>query len=228
VSYGFGVLMRDLAPWLLLGLGLAGLMEAVLPKDFFQQHGLGPGSIMSMLLMLLLSMPMYMCATASTPIAAAMLDKGLGPGAALVFLLAGPATNVATMLAVGRFLGKRSLVIYLGTIFGVSLLLGFALDALVGATGIATAGAHGHAHLLPGWLAWASALLFLVLLANGLRLRLAPYWTLWRERRSRPAPAAPEPAGEMAPPRLEPGADQAAVPSKDPGREAQCPHCKRD
>jgi len=225
VSYGFVVLMRDLAPWLLLGLGLAGLVESLLPEDFFQKHGLGPGSILSMVLMLLVSMPMYMCATGSTPIAAAMMGKGLSPGAALVFLLAGPATNVATMLAVGRFLGKRSLAIYLGTIFGVSLLLGFALDALAGTAGLAAAGIHGHAQVLPEWLAWGSALLFLVLLANGLRLRLVPYWMLWRDRRSRPTPAAPEPAGVAAP---APSADQAVAPSKGPGREAECPHCKRD
>jgi len=75
--------------------------------------------------MLLAGIPMYICATASTPIAAALVLKGLSPGAALVFLLAGPATNLATITIVHRFLGRRATGIYLLAIAGCSLLLGW-------------------------------------------------------------------------------------------------------
>jgi hypothetical protein len=84
----------------------------------------------AMLVMLLISLPMYVCATASTPIAAALAMKGFSPGSLLVFLLAGPATNAATILMVGKLLGRRSAVIYVSSIIAVTLACAVAADAL--------------------------------------------------------------------------------------------------
>lgn len=187
LHYAFVVLMRDLAPWLVIGLGLAGAVAGIVPAGFFERH-LGRG-VVAMLTMLLISAPMYMCATASTPLAAAMMLKGLSPGAALVFLLAGPATNLATMTAVWRFLGRRSLALYLAAMATMSVVLGLALDALAGPAVSAGMAHRHHRELLPGWLALGSAALLLALIANGLRLRLVPYWLVWRDARRTPGGA---------------------------------------
>lgn len=128
LSFAFGELLRDIGKWLLLGMVIAGLIAVLLPPGFLEQH-LG-GGLPAMLLMLVVGVPLYVCASASTPIAAALMIKGLSPGAALVFLLAGPATNAATIAAMANALGRRSLLIYLGSIAGCSLLLGLLLDQL--------------------------------------------------------------------------------------------------
>ena len=112
--YAFGTLLDDLTPWFLIGFAISGLIVVAIPDGFFNGGGLSGWT--GMLTMLIAGVPLYVCATASTPIAAAMMAKGLEPGAAIVFLLAGPATNVATMLVVKNLLGKRTLVLYLTTI----------------------------------------------------------------------------------------------------------------
>ena len=117
----------DVGPTLTLGLILAGVVTALIPDGFFETY-LG-NRWASMLVMLAIGLPLYVCATASTPLAAALVLKGLNPGAALVFLLAGPATNLATILVVGRMLGKASAALYVGTIAVMALACGTALDA---------------------------------------------------------------------------------------------------
>jgi uncharacterized membrane protein YraQ (UPF0718 family) len=124
--FAFDDLMGDIAPWFGLGILLAGLITIYLPADL---GAMLPGGS-AMLVMLLVSLPMYVCATASTPIAAALALKGFSPGALLVFLLAGPATNAATILMVGKLLGKRSAAIYVGSIIAVTLACAVAADAL--------------------------------------------------------------------------------------------------
>src|SRR5262249_45194136 len=88
------------------------------------------GGLVTMLLMLLIAIPIYTCASASTPVAAALIMKGLDPGAALVFLLAGPATNIGAVIVLLKFLGARVVAIYLGSIAVVSVLAGYTLDWL--------------------------------------------------------------------------------------------------
>ncbi len=83
-----------------------------------------------MLLMLCIAVPMYVCATASTPIAAALAFKGISPGAALVFLLAGPATNIASLTVISQILGKKATSIYLASIVICSLAMGMAANFL--------------------------------------------------------------------------------------------------
>ena len=129
LRYGFAELFDELAFWLVAGILLAGVLSAVLPADL-DALGLGSG-IVPMLVMLGIGVPLYVCASASTPIAAALMMKGLSPGAALVFLLAGPATNAASLLVLGRSFGRRFVQIYLAGVIIGSLTAGLALDGVV-------------------------------------------------------------------------------------------------
>jgi len=146
----------DVGPTLALGLILAGLVTALVPDAFFEAYLANEWA--SMLVMLVVGLPLYVCATASTPLAAALAIKGLNPGAALVFLLVGPATNLATMLMVGRMLGKASAVLYVGTIAVLALAGGAALNAVTGALAVEVMPDHVH-RLLPEWVYVASGVL---------------------------------------------------------------------
>lgn len=132
IAYAFITLPRDLARWLLLGLALSAAIVVLVPQDWVTKTlSSGLGHIAGLALMLVIGLPWYVCATASTPLAAVFIAKGVSPGAALVFLLAGPATNAATMAWVAGDLGRRSLAIYLAAISLTALAAGFALDAML-------------------------------------------------------------------------------------------------
>jgi hypothetical protein len=126
MEYAFVDLVSDISKWLIIGIILAGVISAVIPAGFFENY-LGSG-IFSMLVMLLVGIPLYICATASTPIASALILRGLSPGAALVLLLAGPATNIATILVVGKQMGRRTIAVYLTSIACMSILMGLLLN----------------------------------------------------------------------------------------------------
>ena len=136
-------LWGDIAPWFFFGLLLAGLITVLIPDDLFSRH-LGSG-LPAMLLMLAVGIPLYICATASTPIAAALILKGVSPGAALVFLLAGPATNMASITVLLGTMGKRATAIYLAAIAVCSVLLGLAVDQVYAVLGISAKAAAGQA-----------------------------------------------------------------------------------
>jgi uncharacterized membrane protein YraQ (UPF0718 family) len=160
LHYAFVDLLNDIVFWLIIGIIIAGIISALVPDNFFEKY-LG-SSFLSMIVMLIFGVPIYMCAASSTPIAAALILKGLNPGAALVFLLAGPATNAGTIAAVGKFLGKRMMLIYLGTIVFSSVLLGFILNGIYGALNISPAAVVGQAsELLPESLKIAGSLILL-------------------------------------------------------------------
>ena len=121
----------------------------------------------AMLIMVLAGIPMYICATASTPIATGLMLAGVSPGAALVLLLTGPATNISTLGIIGKELGKKSMAYYLlGTVL-VALLAGLFVDWLVQQYGIniATQLQMGHGGL-PSWLQWVSLILLAALPAR--------------------------------------------------------------
>jgi hypothetical protein len=124
----------DIAGWFFLGVVLAGLITVLIPEAFIHQY-LG-GGIKSMLLMLVIGVPLYICATASTPIAAAFILKGVSPGTALVFLLVGPATNITSLTVLARILGKRATGFYLATVSLVSLGCGMTVDHIYRLAGI--------------------------------------------------------------------------------------------
>ncbi len=123
LSYAFGDLLGDIGRWLLLGIGIAGIIAYFVPETFFTRYF--ENEMLSLLIMLVVGIPLYICASASTPVAAALVLKGLSPGAALVFLLAGPATNAATITVVTRYFGKAATAVYLGSIAFCSLALGW-------------------------------------------------------------------------------------------------------
>ena len=122
VQFAFVEIFDDIAAVLTIGFAAAGLVSVLVPANLFMDLNLSP--IVMMLVMLIAALPVYVCATSSTPLVAALLAKGLDPGAAIVFLLAGPATNVTTMLTIFRELGKRELIFYLGGIITISMFFG--------------------------------------------------------------------------------------------------------
>ena len=129
-EYGFRTIVDEVAFWIVSGLVVTGLLMALLPEDFFSSSlGLDSG-ILPMLLMAVVGIPLYTCASMSTPIAAGLVATGLSPGAALVYLLAGPATSIASLSIVGKLLGRRSMFVYLASIIGVAIGAGLILDML--------------------------------------------------------------------------------------------------
>lgn len=162
LKYAFTDVWNDLAGWFFVGLILAGIISALIPDELMQQY-LG-GGISSMLLMLVIGIPIYICATASTPVAAALILKGVSPGAALVFLLAGPATNVTSLTVLLRILGTRATAIYLSSIALFSVLFGLAVDQIYDSIGISPLAAMGQAsEALPDWVALAGVIILLFL-----------------------------------------------------------------
>ena len=122
--------MHSIWGWLVIGVVVSAVITTVVPQGSLSEFGALSG-LSALLVTLVISLPLYVCATASVPIAAALVDSGLPPGAALVFLMAGPATNVATLGAVYRTLGLRSLLVYLTTIIVGSVAAGLAFNQVI-------------------------------------------------------------------------------------------------
>lgn len=128
-KYAYVDMMQDIGRWLIIGLVVAGLITVFVPESFFALFA--DNSLLSMFIVLLFAIPMYLCATGSIPIAVALMMKGLSPGTALVLLMAGPAVNAASMLVVGKVLGKRTLLIYLLSITAGAIAFGLGIDWLL-------------------------------------------------------------------------------------------------
>ncbi|WP_105199590.1 SO_0444 family Cu/Zn efflux transporter [Pseudoalteromonas sp. T1lg10] len=164
-------LLSDTALWLMIGLFFAAVVQTYVPTSYLSQWGSG---ILAMTVMVLVSIPMYICATASTPIAAGLLLAGVSPGAVLVFMLAGPATNIATLGVVGKELGRRAVAAYLTGVIGVALLFGVLTDYLVGEFGFNVTPLGGQHHeVLPPWLEQGSAVILALLLMRLLWLKFS-------------------------------------------------------
>lgn len=165
MNYAFGEMIGDIGRWLMLGVVIAGIISAAIPDTALNDY-VGSG-LMSYLVMLVVALPLYVCATASTPIAASLLLKGLSPGAALVFLLAGPATNGATITVMLKTLGKRAAILYVVAIVICSLVLAYAVDHLYIMLGIdirAVVSEVGEA--LPHWAGVIGGIVLLLLVAR--------------------------------------------------------------
>jgi hypothetical protein len=134
LEFAFGDLLKDVGAWFFFGVLLAGTISALVSPETVDRYL--SNEYLSMALMLALSVPLYVCATASTPIAAAFALKGISPGAALVFLLAGPATNAASLTVITRLLGKRATTVYLTAIIIMSFAVGMLVNALYGWIGL--------------------------------------------------------------------------------------------
>lgn len=162
VRYAFTDFWNDLAGWFFIGLLAAGLIAVLIPEEVVKTY-LGSG-LPAMLFMLAVGIPLYICATASTPIAAALILKGVSPGAALVFLLAGPATNVAALTVMAGIIGKRATAIYLVAIAVSTVVFGLILDQVYSALGVsAQAVVSGTATNIPEWIEVAGALALVLL-----------------------------------------------------------------
>ena len=142
LKYGFVTLPRDIGKAMLVGLVIAALISTVVPDDFFAEKLLGTG-IFAMVVMMFLGIPVYVCATASVPIAAVLISKGLTAGAVLVFLITGPATNAAGLTTIWKVLGWRTVVAYLFTVVICALGSGLLLDMIFPKLG-STVQAHVH------------------------------------------------------------------------------------
>lgn len=140
-TYGFGTLPKDIGRSLLLGILISALLGALVPDDFFTRYL--SSEWLSMLAVLALGIPLYVCSTGSIPIALAMISTGLSPGAALVFLVTGPATNAATIATVLKTMGRHAVAVYLITLAGCSLLAGWLLNRIL-TTGMIVEHVHEH------------------------------------------------------------------------------------
>ena len=129
LRYGMVDMIADIGKWLIIGLITAGIITTLVPAEWFSVFQ--NNSLLSMLAILMLSIPMYLCATGSIPIAVALMLKGLSPGCALVLLLAGPASNMASILVIKNVLGKRTLFIYLLSIVIGAIVFGLGIDYLL-------------------------------------------------------------------------------------------------
>jgi uncharacterized membrane protein YraQ (UPF0718 family) len=143
LKYGLVTLPRDIGKAMLAGLVIAAVISALVPDDYFAEK-LGTG-IFAMVVMMFLGIPVYVCATASVPVAAALILKGLTPGAALVFLMTGPATNAASFVTIWKVLGKATAITYLATVAGCAILGGILLDYIA-------AGLDFEVAARPGWM----------------------------------------------------------------------------
>lgn len=136
LKFGYIEMMQDIGKWLLIGLVVAGLITVCVPDDFF---ALFRGNTqLSMLLVLCIAIPMYICATGSIPIAVALMLKGLTPGAALVLLMAGPACNMASILVINKVMGRKTLLLYLSSIILMAIFWGHIVDYLLPAAWFGT------------------------------------------------------------------------------------------
>ena len=153
-------MLRSIWLWLIVGVIVSAVINQFNIEPLTAQINEW-GLLPAMVLVLVFSIPLYVCATASVPIAAALVNSGLPPAVALVFLMAGPATNVATMGAIRSNLGTRSLAIYLTTIVAGSMVTAYLFDSLVAVTAIAGG---AHVHNVTAWWAQLSAAIVLGLI----------------------------------------------------------------
>ena len=172
LRYGFIDMIQDIGKWIVIGLVVAAVITVVLPDNFFVSFNNYP--LLNMLMILVVSMPMYLCATGSIPIAAALMLKGLSPGAALVLLMAGPATNMATMLVINKVLGRRTHITYLATIMAGAIGFGLFIDYALPAewfSNITHRHVAGCCDIVTPWWQTASSVIFTILLIIGFVLK---------------------------------------------------------
>ena len=168
LRYAFIDMMQDIGKWLLIGLIVAGLITVFVPDSAFEVFK--DNSLASMLLVLCIAVPMYLCATGSIPIAVALMMKGLTPGAGLVLLMAGPACNMASILVINKVLGRKTLITYLVSIITGAVGFGLIIDHVLPhqwfLSNLIAQDACCHEH--QSWFAIGCTILLMVLLANAL------------------------------------------------------------
>lgn len=182
-KYGFFDMMQSIGRWLLIGLVVATLITVLLPDDFFSTYARWP--LLNMLIIVLVAVPMYVCATGSIPIAAALMLKGMTSGCALVLLMAGPAANLASMFVVNNAFGRKATLIYLLSIIGGAIGFGGLVDYLPGMREVffnALPSHVMHHHMATSWFTTACSvfLLGMIIIALG-----AKYWNSYQIKRNK-------------------------------------------
>ena len=172
LRYGLLDMMQSIGRWLLLGLLVAALITVLVPDDFFTSSM--DNHLLNMVLVLAIAVPMYICATGSIPIAAALMLKGLSPGCALVLLMAGPAANVASMLVVSHAMGRRATAAYLVTIIAGAMGFGLAIDLIPSVADVFTGAMpplSGHSSRLPLWFNHVCSVVVALMIVAGITAR---------------------------------------------------------
>ncbi len=167
LHYGFVEFVEDIAKWLIIGLAVAAFFSVIIPDNFFTAYI--NYKWLNMLIVLVGSIPLYVCATGSVPIAAVSMMKGLSPGAALVFLMAGPATNTATIILLVKTLGKKTTIIYLLAISLGAIVFGILIDIFLPLSWFTlpvTDSFQDSSHLFKHWLHLISSIILTILLLN--------------------------------------------------------------
>ena len=174
LTYAFVEMMEDIGKWLVTGLIIAGIITAAVPDSWFVAFQ--NNSLYSILFVLLFSIPMYLCATGSIPIALALMMKGLTPGAALVLLMAGPASNVASILVINKVLGRKTLAIYLLSIISGAIIFALGIDYLLPAEWFTAplSRMQDCCAEQPGWFSILCTVLMILLLLNALSPKKFP------------------------------------------------------
>ncbi|MFH1469778.1 MAG: permease [Pseudomonadota bacterium] len=196
LDYGLGMLVEDVAFWLVVGLAAGGAIATFVPDELFASTLGHP--VLQWGAVLAVAVPLYVCATGSIPIAAALVAKGLPLGAAVVFLIAGPATNVATLTVFARALGGRVVAVYLGTIVVLSLAFGVAFELLFPGLGLPEAMTHAHQHgplAEVRWWEWATGAVLAVAIARALWVRGAARLAAHRRTATSSSPLPPSVQG---------------------------------
>lgn len=185
-KYGFFDMMQSIGRWLLIGLVVAALITVLLPDDFFSTYARWP--LLNMFVIVLVAVPMYVCATGSIPIAAALMLKGMSPGCALVLLMAGPAANVASMFVVNNAFGRKATVVYLLSIIGGAIGFGVLVDYWPGLRELFVNALPCHVmhHGMHG-ASWFNTLCSIALLGMIIVALGAKYWKSYQIKRNKTA-----------------------------------------
>lgn len=168
LQYGYVDMVQNIGKWLIIGLVIAAAITVFIPNGFFTFFAAYP--LLSMIAVMIVAVPMYVCSTGSIPIALSLMLKGLSPGAAFVLLMAGPAANFASIIIVGKSLGKKAAAIYLGTIILGAIAIGMIIDMFMprGWFQMSMVAGTTHCHLNVGLFPGLCSLLLIILLINAL------------------------------------------------------------
>lgn len=174
LRYGFVDMIQNIGKWLIIGLVIAAAITVFIPDGFFTFFAEYP--LLSMIAVVIVAVPMYVCSTGSIPIALSLMLKGLSPGAAFVLLMAGPAANFASIIIVGKSLGKKAAATYLGTIIVGAIAIGMCIDYLMPLDWFTMPVVAGHAncHLQVGLFPGICSVLLILLLINALIRKYTP------------------------------------------------------
>ena len=172
LRFGFVEMIQNIGKWLIIGLVVATLITVLVPDDFF--HTYAQYSLLNMLIVVAISVPMYVCATGSIPIAAALMLKGLSPGCALVLLMAGPAANVASFFVVNQAFGRRATFTYIASIVIGAIGFGLLIDYWPGLRDTfmqAVPNLHGGHAMHGGWFYTLCSVVLITLLLTAFGLK---------------------------------------------------------